>query len=122
MTNTTNTTKKMTKRDYFAQIKANYALTEDEVAFIDHEIELLSRSKGGERKPSARQIENASLKEQIVASMEPNTLYTVTDMLKNFEVCAEMSSQKVSALISQLVAENAVVKTVDKRKAYFSLA
>ena len=36
-------TKKRTKAQMFAQIKANYALTADEVAFIDHELELLAR-------------------------------------------------------------------------------
>ena len=35
--------KKMTKAQMFAQIKANHNLSADEVAFIDHELELLAK-------------------------------------------------------------------------------
>ena len=35
--------KKMTKRDYFEGFKRKYALTDEEIAFIDHDIELLEK-------------------------------------------------------------------------------
>ena len=34
---------------------------------------------------------------------------------------ANYSNQKLSALLKQLVKENRVVKTVDKKKSYFSI-
>lgn len=113
---------KMTKKDYLTQIKENYALTEDEVAFIDHEIELLTKRSAGERKPSARQTENEALKQSILDEMVENTLYTIEEMTKTLDCLSGLSSQRVSALVSQLVKELKVVRTVDKRKAYFSLA
>lgn len=120
MMTTTNTTK-MTKKDFFNQIKANYSLTSEEIAFIDHEIELLSRKSSSERKPSARQLENETLKTAILAEMADNTMYTIGEMLKGFSCFSEdMTSQRLSALISQLVESGDVKRDMEKRKAYFT--
>ena len=116
-----NTTKKMTKAQMFAQIKANYPLTEDEVKFIDHELELLSKKNSAEKKPTAQQTANEGIKVAIVEGMEQNRLYTVTEIIKSVPECAEMTNQRVSALLRQLVDGGKVKRTEDKRKAYFSL-
>ena len=114
-------TKKMTKVDYFKQIKAKYALTEDEVKFVDHEIELLTKKNSAEKKPTAQQVANDGIKTAIVEGMEPNRLYTVTEIIKSIPACADMTNQRVSALLRQLVEAGKVKRTEDKRKAYFSL-
>ena len=117
------TEKKMTKRDFFEQIKANYDLTDAELAFIDHEIELLSnknKGKNGERKQTKVQIENEKLKSAILSEMGDGVYYTISDMLKNIECCAELTNQKVNAMMTQLRRENLVVRTEDKGRAYFS--
>ena len=114
-------TKKMTKVEYFKQIKANYALTEDEVKFIDHEIELLNKKNSAEKKPTAQQTANEAIKVAIVEGMEQNRLYTVTEIIKEIPECADMTNQRVSALLRQLVEGGSVKRTEDKRKAYFSL-
>ena len=116
------TTKKMTKREMFEQIKAKYALTSEEVKFIDHELELLAKKNSTEKKPTAVQVANEGIKSAILEGMEVGTLYTITDMQKNFPELADLSNQKVSALVRQLIADGKVVKTEDKRKSYFSLA
>jgi predicted transcriptional regulator len=54
--------------------------------------------------------------------MEANRLYTVTEIQKSVAECADLSNQRVSALLRQLKDEGAVVRTEDKRKAYFSKA
>ena len=113
-------TKKMTKVDYFKQIKAKYALTEDEVKFVDHEIELLIKKNSAEKKPTAQQTANEGIKTAIVEGMEPNRLYTVTEIIKSIPECADMTNQRVSALLRQLVEGGKVKRTEDKRKAYFS--
>ena len=82
----------------------------------------LDKKSGAERKPSARQVENEEIKENILNHMEQGMLYTITDMLKTFELGEDMSSQRISALLTQLVADGKVVRTTDKRKVYFSLA
>lgn len=116
------TTKKMTKREMFEQIKSKYALTSEEVKFIDHELELLVKKNSTEKKPTAVQVANEGIKSAILEGMEVGTLYTITDMQKNFPELADLSNQKVSALVRQLIADGKVVKTEDKRKSYFSLA
>ncbi|MBO5730587.1 MAG: hypothetical protein J6R67_05250 [Treponema sp.] len=118
------TNKKITKRDRFnallnmAEVKAN----PDMVAFIEHELELLAKKNSSEKKPTAAQVANEALKTAIVEGMEENRLYTITDIQKNVAECAELSNQKVSALVRQLKEEGLVVKTEDKRKSYFSKA
>ena len=114
-------TKKMIKAQMFAQIKANYPLTEDEVKFIDHELELLTKKNSAEKKPTAQQTGHEGIKTAIVEGMERNRLYTVTEIIKSIPACADMTNQRVSALLRQLVEGGKVKRTEDKRKAYFSL-
>ena len=114
--------KKMTKRDYFTAILSKYPLTADEQAFIEHELELLAKKNASDKKPTAQQVANEGIKAAIVAGMTPNRLYTITELQKEIPECAEMSNQKVSALVRQLKDAGLVVKTEDKRKSYFSLA
>ncbi len=114
-------TKKMTKAQMFKQIKDNYALTPAEVEFIDHELALLAKKNSAEKKPTAQQTANEGIKTAIVEGMERNRLYTVTEVIKSIPECADMTNQRVSALLRQLVESGAVKRTEDKRKAYFSL-
>ena len=114
-------TKKMTKAQMFAQIKANYPLTTAEVEFIDHELELLNKKNSAEKKPTAQQTANEGIKTAIVEGMEPNRLYTVTEVIKSIPECADMTNQRVSALLRQLAEAGKVKRTEDKRKAYFQV-
>ena len=114
-------TKKMTKRDYFNAILSKYPLTADEKTFVEHELELLEKKNSAEKKPTAQQTANEGIKTAILEGMKPNRLYTITEIQKEIPECAELSNQRVSALIRQMVG-NEIVRTEDKRKAYFSLA
>lgn len=116
------TTKKMTKRDYFNAILSKYELTQDEQNFIAHELELLDRKNSAEKKPTAQQTANESIKDAILNGMESGRLYTVTEIQKEIPECAELSNQRVSSLMRQLKESGSVVRTEDKRKAYFSIA
>jgi hypothetical protein len=51
--------------------------------------------------------------------MEDGRLYTITDIQKNVPACADLSNQRVSALVRQMVGVT-IERTEDKRKAYFS--
>ena len=116
--------KKMTKKDRFNQLLEIPAVQADAelVAFIEHELELLSRksSSNGEKKPTAKQAENEALKDAIYNNMEENRLYSITEMQKEFAECAELSNQKMSALLRLMIEEKRVERIVDKRKTYFS--
>ena len=112
--------KKMTKREMFEMIKANHNLSADEIAFIDHELELLAKKNSAEKKPTAVQVANEGIKADILEGMEVGKKYTITDLMKEIPACAELSNQRVSALVRQLVTEGSVERTEEKRKAYFS--
>ena len=113
------TTKKMTKREMFEQIKSH--LTDPaEVAFVEHELELLAKKNSGEKKPTAQQVANESLKQTIVEVLTDNGgLMTVTDVQKSCEELSVLSNQRVSALLRQLKDDGKVERVEDKRKAYF---
>ena len=126
MATSTSTTKKLTKRDRFeallkmSEVQAN----PDMVAFIEHEIELLAKKNAGDKKPTANQIANDGYKDIIFAelSANPDKLYTVTELIKNVDGLGDLTNQRVSALLRQMIEANGVEKIVDKRKSYFRLA
>ena len=117
-------TKKMTKKDYFAIIKGAYpvdAPNYDEVmAFIDHEVELLNKKNSADKKPTAQQMANEGVKKAIVEGMEPDRLYTITELIKEIPACAEMTNQRVSAIVRQMIGSE-IERVEEKRKAYFRL-
>ena len=123
----TNTEKKMTKATAWAIVKeivenSDHPKSAELVEKIDNELNLLAKKNSAEKKPTAQQVANDGIKTAIVEGMEPNRLYTVTEIIKSIPACAELTNQRVSALLRGLVDTGAVVRTEDKRKAYFSLA
>jgi hypothetical protein len=118
---TSTTTRKPTKRQMFEGLLAIPTLTQEQKDFINHELELLSKKNSADKKPTAQQTANEAVKTAILDGMEVNRLYTITELIKEIPECADMTNQKVSALVRQLVDTGSVAKTVDKRKSYFSL-
>ena len=118
------TNKKITKRDRFNALLSIPAVPADAglVDFINHELELLAKKNSADKKPTAQQTANEAIKSAIVEAMEANRLYTVTEIQKSVDECADLSNQRVSALLRQLKDDGVIVRTEDKRKAYFSLA
>lgn len=116
--------KKMTKREMFAAIIANHNLSTEEVDFLKHEIELLEKKAGKDRKPTANQLANAGIKEEIVSILTGAEKMTCTEIAKALQPnhTEDISVNKVSALMKQLVEAKQVVKTIEKRKSYFSVA
>ena len=116
--------KKITKRERFESLLTIPAVQADQglVDFINHELELLTKKNSSEKKPTAQQVANEAIKQAIVDGMEENHVYTITELQKSIPECAELSNQRVSALVRQMVADGAVIRTEDKRKAYFSKA
>lgn len=119
-------TKRVTKKEYFGMVREIVEASEvdnkeDILAFVDREVELLSKRKNGETKA---QKENAELMEVVynkLAEMaRPVTATEIFNELRDNE--AITSNQKVSALLKKLVDEERVVKTADKKKSYFSIA
>ena len=116
--------KKMTKREKFemlkalSEVQANPMLTE----FIEHELELLAKKNASEKKPTAQQMANEGLKQTIIDVLTENGgLMTVTDVQKSCAELAELSNQRISALLRQLKDDKMVDRVEDKRKAYFTI-
>ena len=120
MSNTTNSTK-VTKRMRFEQIKSLVSDNEELVAFIDHEIELLNKKNSRTGKPTKTQVENEAIKNTIFNTLQATGKpMTVTQLLATEELNG-LSNQKVSALLTQLRESNKVVRTVEKKVAYYSI-
>lgn len=115
-------TKKMTKKEMFAALMAKYDMNEEEKAFLNHEIELLAKKAGKDRKPTANQLANQALKAEMLELMEDNRVYTCTELSKELQKnhTEDISVNKTSALLTQLISDGLVAKTVEKRKSYFS--
>lgn len=115
------TSKKLTKRDHFntlltlSEVKSNPVL----VDFIEHELELLAKKNSADKKPTAVQVANEGIKDAIYEGMQENRLYTITELIKEIPECADLTNQRVSALIRQLKDDNKVERIEEKRKAYF---
>lgn len=111
-------TKKMTKREMYNEILKELT-NPAHIEFINHELELLAKKNSSEKKPTATQKENVDLKNQILENMESEKLYTITDMMKQFDCLSGLSNQRVSALVRQLKEDNLVERIEEKRKAFF---
>lgn len=121
------TNKKLTKTDRFnillsyEEVKAD----PDMVAFIEHEIELLANKRTnakGERKLTAQQTANAEIKSNIVELLASDSvrLFSVTEIIKEAEgIPEDMTSQRMTALLTQLIAEEKIQRVKDKRKTFF---
>ena len=110
---------KLTKREKFAMLLEIEEVAQNEmlVEFINHELELLA-SKNVNRKPTAQQVANASIIDAIVDGMEVGKLYTITDLIKTIPECADLTNQRVSALVRSVL-ETRIERIEEKKKAYF---
>lgn len=114
-------TKKITKRERYAQLLAIVSDNPELVEFINHEIELLDRKKSsGERKPSAVQIANEEYKKDILAFMNENQMYLISELIKEVDSLEGFSNQKVASLMNALVKEGRMTKQEVKRKVYYT--
>lgn len=78
----------------------------------------LVKRASAERKPTKAQIEAAHAREEIAERMEHGKLYSLAEIGKMFDKSPNWASPKMIALADAGV----VVKTVDKRKVFYSLA
>ena len=117
--------KKMTKKEtinLLIDVLMGNKEVEDTQMFIDfliHERELLERksSNSGQTKT---QKENEILKEKIVETLkELDKFSTITEIQNSNTELADLSNQKISALLKQLVDSNIIEKVIEKKKAYF---
>lgn len=114
---------KMTNVKALAYVLANADLPTEVAEKLTKMKEQFEKKNSAEKKPTAQQVANDAIKSAILAEMEDNRLYTITEMIKVLPSCADLTNQKVSALVRSLVEDkHSIEKIVDKRKSYFRKA
>lgn len=117
----------MTKMTYVAALSTAIAVLSADPAQAEV-VEKLTALKAqtekrnsADRKPTKAQVANEALKAK-VAEVLTDAPATVTELMARDEALSTLSNQKVSALVNALVDEGRAVKTVEKRKSYFTRA
>lgn len=111
----------MTKKEMYVNIATLLADNEEVVDFCQHQIDLLDARKASTGL-SKTQKENLEILETIKASLaEIGKGVTVTDLINLSPALHGLINQKVSALLRKLMADGKVEKTVEGKKALFSL-
>ena len=99
-------------------------LTEEQKNFLLKRIEITQKKnatgKGENAKPTKTQLENEGIKDTIMAVLT-TTPMSITDLMKSNAELGGYSNQKISALLTQLLKENKVVRTEVKGKAHYAL-
>lgn len=116
--------KKVTKKDFYGMIieLATENGRNDIVEFAQHEIDLLN-NKASRTTLTATQKENESIKEVILTELERiGKPVTITELINNSEALNKYTNPKITALCTQLSKVNKIVRVLDKKKAYYSIA
>ena len=115
--------KKITKREVINTMLADERVTSNEVyvAYLKHELELLDR-KAEKKGATKTQVANEGYKTVIKETLATVGKATVTELMKANDDLGELSNQKVSAILKQLVEAGEVVKFTENRKSMFTLA
>lgn len=130
--------KKMTKKDWFEVISgiinaSDYADKDGALAFVAHEVELLDKKSGKSKETKTQKAHGAIMATIIEVLADMGKPVTITDMLtdarlqsyteetKDGEKTVAMTNQKLSSMVKKLVDAKEVIRTEEKKKAYFSL-
>ena len=111
---------KMTNVKALAYVLANAELPADVKAKVENMKAQFEKKNSAEKKPTAQQLANKGIAEDIVKALanEPNRLFTITEIMKSVPSCAELTNQRVSAIVRGLLGVS-IERIEDKRKAYF---
>ena len=117
--------KKMTRVEMFNAIKAIPAVAENEdmVEFLDHQIELASK-KSVRKADKEKLAENEVIKTELLSVLTENG-DTVTNIMNKSDVFMGMptlTSQRITSLLTALVAEEKAINYKEKGKSYYKLA
>ena len=126
MATTTNTTK-MTKAQAFtlaiSALEASDLPNKAEaIAKLTKEIENVSKKNAGSGKPTAKQTANMGLGELVVSHLRdnPTQMFTITELMKSVDgLPAEITNQKLTAIMRLDSVKPFIKRTMDKGKAYF---
>ena len=112
---------KMTNVKALAYVLENYELTTEVKEKLEKMKIQFEKKNSAEKKPTATQIANEGIKNIILETLSEKSM-TITEMQKANSELAELSNQKISALLKQMTENGSVKREEIKRKAYFSKA
>ena len=116
----------MEKMTYVKALDAAIATLSADQSEVKEKLEALKASiakkNSAERKPTATQTANEGYKEAILDAMEVGKNYTITNLIKGVPALSDLTNQRVSAIVRQMVEAGTLKREEIKRKAYFSLA
>ena len=93
------------------------------IEMLSHEVDLLTAKNSADKALTEKQKQNNAIKTAILGSIDPDRKYTITDLIKEVDACAELTNQKVSAIVRLMVNEDGtMVRTIEEGKAMFSLS
>lgn len=109
---------KMTNVKALDYVLAHCELT-DEVREKVEKMKLqFEKKNSSEKKLTAQQVANAAIQTAILEGMEPNRLYTITELIKEISACNDLTNQRVSAIVRGMLGIS-IERVEEKRKAYF---
>ena len=88
---------------------------------MNKDIELASKKSSKSGKPTKTQVENAQLKDAMLNAMCGQPAMTIDEIKGICEEVANLSTSKISALLTQLRESGQVDRTYVKKKAYFQV-
>ena len=112
---------KMTQGKAIEYILATYGeqLPADVKGKIEDIGKSLEKKAKAERAPSPEVKANAKLREAILATMEPDKLYSIKDLIATVPGLETASPHKVTALLTPMKVDGLVVREEIKRVAHF---
>jgi len=119
MTNTS----KMTNRKALSYVLDNCSIPADVAEKLTAMIVALDKKSSAERKPTAKQGENAAVRAAVVEFINENAEgdgFTCSDLIKVCPAVEGKSNQYVSAILRQAVIAGEVSKGTVKRRTYFA--
>lgn len=107
----------------FAEIRNAVIDNAEMVAFIDHEIELLNKKSSSSRKPTKTQVENDAYKATIVEYLTTvDAPKTIKEMQAEIANIAELTNQRITHMLTDLVKAGTLAKEYVKKTPYYSIA
>ena len=97
----------MEKMTYVKALDAAIATLSADQSEVKEKLEALKASiakkNSAERKPTATQTANEGYKEAILDALEVGKGYTITDLIKGVPALSDLTNQRVSAIVRQMV-------------------
>ena len=101
-------------------------LTEALVKLSDMADKLAEKRSTPSKADKEKSAEHKAIADEIILVLSTEETVTngmtVSEMQKASEMLAGYSNQKISAILRKMIESETVVKTVDKKKSYFSIA